>query len=178
MHFTGLFSLTLFSSSVLGATWLDIKPALASATSQVETLRAATLALPATGVTASQALGIYSNLIKLRNSYDVAATSVNTTLLAIGPPSLDEATSGCPDFQVLGTSVASVVTALAEKQSAFDGASIGTASSLKQGLTSLNASVKHLNTLWFNIAPEEYKQYPIEVTAQVDDGFDTVLAKF
>ncbi|KAJ7580093.1 hypothetical protein C8J56DRAFT_1030032 [Mycena floridula] len=187
MHFTKSIVLALLTPGIICASWLDIQPDLANATSEVEVFNTAVAALPSTGATAAQALAsvplpnlnvIYSDLIKLRNAYDVASKSINSTLLAIGLPSNTDATDGCAPLQVLGKSIASAVGALADKESAFVGASVGTSSLLKQALTTLEASVKTLNTLWLTIAPADFKQYPITITAQVEGAFDTVLAKF
>ncbi|KAJ7580097.1 hypothetical protein C8J56DRAFT_1169358 [Mycena floridula] len=180
MHFTKSIVLALLTPGIICASWLDIQPDLANATNEVEVFNTAVAALPSTGATAAQALAsvIYSDLIKLRNSYDVASKSINSTLLAIGLPSSTDATDGCAPLQVLGKSIASAVGALADKESTFVGTSIGTSSLLKQGLTMLEASVKTLNTLWLTIAPADFKQYPITITAQVEEAFDTVLAKF
>ncbi|KAJ7582370.1 hypothetical protein C8J56DRAFT_1029150 [Mycena floridula] len=180
MHFTKSIILALLTPGIICASWFDIQPDLANATSEVEVFNTAVAALPSTGATAAQALAsvIYSDLIKLRNAYDVASKSINTTLLAIGLPSNTDATDGCAPLQVLGKSIASAVGALADKESAFVGASVGTSSLLKQALTTLEASVKTLNTLWLTIAPADFKQYPMTITAQVEGAFDTVLVKF
>ncbi|KAJ7582117.1 hypothetical protein C8J56DRAFT_956953, partial [Mycena floridula] len=171
-------ALALFAPGVLCASWLDINPALATTGSEIDTLNSAVATLPSTGATSAQALAIYSDLIKLRNAYDAASASVNSTLAALGPPSTIDASNGCQNFVVIGKSIASTVTILADKESAFSGASIGTTSLLKQGLTTLESSVKNLNALWLNITPEDYKENPITVSAEVNVAFDNLLAKF
>ncbi|KAJ7580096.1 hypothetical protein C8J56DRAFT_1058409 [Mycena floridula] len=181
MQFSSFVALAVFAPAVLCASWLDIHPAFVAATSEVATLNASVLALPSTSATAAEALAsaIYSDLIKLRKAYDTASASVNTTLFELGLPTNEDATDGCgQDFVPLGKAIASAVTYLADKEGAFTGTSIGTQSLIKQGLTTLEASVKSLNNLWFNIAPADYKQYPISVSAEINAAFDTLLAKF